>query len=228
MKTTNRELKFRAWFKEKNIMQLVGDIELGIKLRDEIRKLEKTLPSIKKLEKLRNTLITNKHCQGLNDLKKNKPKRNNMDKLKMEATDLKLEHLAPYLPHGLKCMVGKEKVLLIGLDTEAEYWIIWKKLAASNQGCSSPSKNFKPILRPLSDLTKEIEINGKKFVPVDVLKKAESMDDFFLVFDNITLKTLPSKPAWLTFALVSVHFDIFGLIKKELAIDINKLTTKDK
>jgi len=34
------------------------DYELGIKLREELRKIEKTLPTIKKLEKLRDKLTT--------------------------------------------------------------------------------------------------------------------------------------------------------------------------
>jgi hypothetical protein len=29
-------------------------------------------------------------------------------------------------------------------------------------------EKIKPILRPLSDLTKEIEVNGEKFIPIEL------------------------------------------------------------
>ena len=133
---------------------------------------------------------------------------------------LELKHLAPYLPYGLKCMVDKETVLLIGLDTEVEYWIIWKKLAASNQGCSYPSKNFKLLLRPLSDLTKEIEHNGEKFVP-SLNEDSELRQFTFSSFNSI-------KTYYADFEkLFEWHFDVFGLIEAGLAIDINTLHEKE-
>lgn len=47
----------------------------------------------------------------------------------------------------------------------------------------SISNNFcKPILHPLSDLTKEIEHDGEKFVPMDSIKK--EFGDLKLTIDN--------------------------------------------
>jgi hypothetical protein len=81
---------------------------------------------------------------------------------------LELEHLAPYLPYNLeilfeyrpffKCypnyfkteLLHPSNILIIGKKT---YSVI----------------SSKPKLRPLSDLTKEIEVNGEKFVPCEKL-----------------------------------------------------------
>jgi hypothetical protein len=66
---------------------------------------------------------------------------------------LELKHLAPYLPYGLKGYA--EDIKLIDSITlhNVEFIIVEQPRA-------------KPILRPLSDLTKEIEHNGEKFVPM--------------------------------------------------------------
>jgi hypothetical protein len=39
--------------------------------------------------------------------------------------------------------------------------------------------DIKPILKPLSDLTKEIEVNGEKFVPLEILGQKHIEDGFF-------------------------------------------------
>ena len=70
---------------------------------------------------------------------------------------LELKHLAPYLPYGLKiahrdayCHTRDYEYILS--PEKVEYVIDY-------------SERF-PILRPLSDLYKEIEVNGEKFVPI--------------------------------------------------------------
>lgn len=78
-------------------------------------------------------------------------------------------------------------------------------------------KCIKPILRPLSDLTKEIEIEGKKFVPSDIIDS--NCLRWLLVSDisEIKLHTYNKLLEW--------HFDVFGLIGKGLAINMNTLKT---
>ena len=85
-----------------------------------------------------------------------------------------------------------------------------------------------PILRPLSDLTKEIEVNGEKFVPYKklgwILYRNEcgigselSFGDAHSGTVNVLdyLDDLEKIYEW--------HFDIYGLIEQNLAIDINTL-----
>ena len=75
---------------------------------------------------------------------------------------------------------------------------------------------YKPILRPLSEITKKIEHNGEKFVPNDMLL------DYY--GDNIQ-KELPIKlnSFNLVMQLIYWHFDIAGLIDRGEAIDVNTL-----
>jgi len=74
------------------------------------------------------------------------------------------------------------------------------------------------IARPLSDLTKEIEVNGEKFVPQD---KLPHLDLKWLInSDNLILKTNYED----VLKLLSWHFDIYNLIENGLAIDVNTLS----
>lgn len=104
--------------------------------------------------------------------------------------------------------------------------------------------------RPLSDLTKEIEHNGEKFVPmVELLKlahesyykekigtryqeiefeqtpiRAKACFSFMATKDLELYTLMPwNFPTWITQKLLSWHFDIHGLIEQNLAININTL-----
>jgi hypothetical protein len=83
----------------------------------------------------------------------------------MENTKLKLEYITPYLPHGLKIFyddVPKTQIIELGPN---HFDVNWRLCFSS-----------KPILRPLTDLNKEIEHNGKIFVPFIELAKIELGD----------------------------------------------------
>jgi len=134
---------------------------------------------------------------------------------------LELKHLAGYLPYGLKIQTSskkyKETYTLLYLDLfgfgfkEGELFF----------------KRCKPILHPLSDLTKEIEVNGIKFIPTNVINT-----DFFWDYVRNNMRDLVKDgsyilvgylPALVVDKLLEWHFDIYGLIDKGLAIDINTL-----
>ena len=134
-------------------------------------------------------------------------------------------HLAPYLPYGLKLQyVVREKVEKTG---------IMKKII-HNEDETNPTKvsidwndaehiwMFKPILRPLSDLTKEIEHNGGKFVPIDYNAFRESKEHL-IEFQN-KFAHYKSVKYGIIERLLEWHFDVFGLIDSGLAIDINTLS----
>jgi hypothetical protein len=78
---------------------------------------------------------------------------------------LELKHLAGYLPYGL------------GIYSET--YGIKSIMTISGNGGDNPSDSiesvlsgkFKPLLRPLSSLVKEIEVNGERFVPIVELAK---------------------------------------------------------
>jgi hypothetical protein len=85
---------------------------------------------------------------------------------------------------------------------------------------------IKPLLRPLSDIDKEIEFDGIKFIPYDTLKSFVSEKQWFKICSSIDLdggeySNLGDMPYWWTKTILQWHFDVHGLIKKGLAIDIN-------
>lgn len=150
--------------------------------------------------------------------------------------DLELKHLSPYLPYGLKAKNCFNEIVEI------------KGLQYGNESCSNELWTFiknrdylqgylyecKPILRPLSDLTKEIEHNGENFVPIDILRGrfGRLIDGIYVSPDYASLRfqhhnmrcfiDLRDTTEILN-KLFEWHFDVFGLIEKGLAIDINVL-----
>lgn len=94
--------------------------------------------------------------------------------------------------------------------------------------------DFKLLLRPLSDLTKEIEHNGKQFVPLEVLnEKVQLFGNSYEIYidDNNDVRLLANyhkgkdiirgfDPKYL---LMEWHFDVFSLIDQNLAINLNEV-----
>ncbi|AGO47431.1 hypothetical protein Phi19:3_gp027 [Cellulophaga phage phi19:3] len=81
---------------------------------------------------------------------------------------LELKHLAPYLPFELKIKSGKNVVRELSemskaYDLPRKYTHLYNVINGIGH---------KPILRPLSDLTKEITINGETFIPLIEIAKS--------------------------------------------------------
>lgn len=129
-----------------------------------------------------------------------------------------IEHLSAYLPYGVKIDTPRGVHTLKGINTINEtiglmYWVGTLQETSFSIDC-------KPILRPLSDITKEIEHNGERLVPSKVIEDialewvVTSVNPYDLIkmmgYENVQ-------------KLLSWHFDIFGLIDQGLAIDINTL-----
>jgi hypothetical protein len=125
---------------------------------------------------------------------------------------LEVKHLAGYLPYEL---------ILVARNVLSETpRRIYSNLNAMNiMSLVEGDTLYKPILRPLSDLTKEIEVNGEKFVPLYVLQRLDKafIADFIEVFgiEECKFSVIEKLHEW--------HFDIYGLIESDLAIDINTL-----
>lgn len=145
---------------------------------------------------------------------------------------LELKHIAPYLPYVLKAeildyekdYVGKQYDEIIGLHK----WYKNKDWVCLTAGGSKPSfDTIKPILRPLSDLTKEIEVNGEKFVPIECLEEKYYTLDLhkqcLRLLEENGENWINQSEYMLVNYLFEWHFDVFGLIENGLAIDINTL-----
>lgn len=140
---------------------------------------------------------------------------------------LELKHLAPYLPYKLKLLVVS-KTFGINTESKMEEWLI--RDATQPFVKRYRVKSVKPILRPLLDLTKEIEVNGDKFVPVEKMKRMFGGHNIYLGFGGVVLSlngasgiAITDYPLKFNSLLFEWHFDVFGLIENDLAIDINTL-----
>ena len=164
---------------------------------------------------------------------------------------LELKHLTPYLPYGLRIRTYKaEKVFrelkmnILGVF-DLELNCSWLSILEKKDNlCSKEIVDFpkivtfseyeenrliKPILRPLSDLTKEIIIDGESFIPIGKLGTRYSSIKCMLYENTVQLDVYDISSINLlhyltTFEkLYEMHFDIHNLIEKGLAIDINTI-----
>lgn len=144
---------------------------------------------------------------------------------------LEIQHLAPYLPYGLKAKTERLGIFTIdGFRTIKNDDISLK----SNDTHIGFINEITPILRQLSDLTKEIEVDGKRFILAELLWSIEAIeeDDFkkygeIPSYWKLSIKEIKESLYTVDYGdfkkLVEYHFDVFGLIEQNLAVDFNTL-----
>jgi len=133
---------------------------------------------------------------------------------------LETKHLAAYLPYNLKCEVlnsGQEKEI-------GEMIAVYDDNSACFGNIIESEKGFeyiKPILKPMLDF----ETYFAKIFETDKDVK-EYLNEGFITIDNnfINIECMPFGVVQLAF---KHHFDIFGLIEKGLAIDVNTLSVQN-
>ena len=129
--------------------------------------------------------------------------------------EITLEQWCAYLPYGLKVIHARKKGNIQSTSelTPSDFtWLI-------NQ------EYVRPILRPLTDLTKEIEVDGEKFVPIEWIE-----DKHYTLDLHKQCERLLEDERWINQCdymlvkyLMEWHFDIHNLIEQGLAIDYNTL-----
>lgn len=135
------------------------------------------------------------------------------------TNDMKLEikHLAPYLPYKLNIMSeahpgSKEPNIfqMKGIDVEVQRII-------GENGVFAEFKNgfCKPILRPLS------ELKDYKIIGFENRRPGNEYDH--AIYLHSRGKSVLACEYEMVEILLKWHFDIFGLIPKGLAIDINTI-----
>lgn len=146
-----------------------------------------------------------------------------------KPTQLTIEHIAAYLPYGVKV---KSIDIFIG---DPVFTLAAETISGTHAGMNWVlSDSFKLVLRPLSQLTVPITHNGETFVPIKrILTDFDyDMSRVFVkgscvlldcMLDNMTLlncnlEYLGYNKAQL---LLSWHFDVFGLIEAGLAVSMN-------
>jgi hypothetical protein len=133
---------------------------------------------------------------------------------------LELKHLTPYLPYAIRVDYGYARWYSLTKNTFKLSLLNLSKVINFNQ-------EWKPILRPLSDITKEIKIKDKKFVPCEeeiICHLEMRFNKTFDFFDgNGSNENIDALPRFAFQKLLEWHFDVFGLIESGLAVDINNL-----
>jgi len=139
---------------------------------------------------------------------------------------LELKHLAGYLPYGL--LVTKNDWTNYMLLTPCSSYLADSKRKYEIGILDVICFKAKPILHPLSDLTKKIDFKNKKITPLTELLRLSNFDVSKMIFENqLEFLDTFTNILFLSFEdgqrLMEWHFDIYGLIEKGLAIDINTL-----
>lgn len=149
---------------------------------------------------------------------------------------LELKHIVGYLPYELSFLNNENdfELTVNGVTDE-------NKVFNHGQGHFN-FEDIKLLLRHLYDLTKEIEVNGEKFVPIDYIRfnisdkliySTTGFPDFetskekelhLSIYDVFEYEMTLSEMIQVLEKLYEWHFDIHDLIGKGLAIDINTLT----
>ena len=134
-----------------------------------------------------------------------------------------LKAYSAYLPYGVKVIMEGKQCNIAYLST--------KRIAVIRSNSIGEVKkikweyvklNVKLILRPLSDLTKEIEHNGEKFVPVERIEEIYGLNSMWIGWDGVD-EGMGHFEHQIIQKLLEWHFDTEGLIEKGYAIDINTL-----
>ena len=141
---------------------------------------------------------------------------------------LELKHLAPYLPYRVKLNLTRRLFERTNVDIrncDFRHNYTTNELYLWHNEVTYGWHEIKPILRPLSDLTKEIEHNGEKFIPIEWFE-----DKYYTLSLHKECERLLEEDGFnwvnhmshlLFIHLTEWHFDIFGLIPEGLAIDLN-------
>lgn len=138
--------------------------------------------------------------------------------------ELKLSSYLPYKLKGVEWLGAPiHELTSIRADYKEPYcWTPIKSFGSGRLDC-------KALLHPMSDLMKEIEIDGVKFIPFEGLCLLTDYSEYVeqIEEDTYEMNTPYRWPYELVDNLLKWHFDIFGLIKEGLAIDINTLKDND-
>jgi len=141
---------------------------------------------------------------------------------------LELKDLAQYLPYELRYANTKNDKIYTMKSISTEI-----NMVDFGWGDAMEIKEVKPILRPLSDLNKEIEVNGERFVPIDIMNEysdlecvpsllSDNPDALYFSNNEDKIYLTDIYPNHIS-KLFEWHFDVFNLIENNLAIDINTL-----
>ncbi len=83
---------------------------------------------------------------------------------------IKLEQLAMYLPYGLEVLGNKGKYKVFSIEARGAAILTHSSPRTNNRTWNLSHNDFKPIVYPLSHLTKPIVVEGREFIPIEELR----------------------------------------------------------
>jgi hypothetical protein len=147
--------------------------------------------------------------------------------IKKAGGELEAKHIAPYLPYKLnfwhtklrnKQEMSKMKIRKDGdihVDIESDTLVY---ISSINDSW------IKPILRPISDLIKKVQIDNELVVPIEGMFLPCGERDILTKWAMENKCWLGEQISYLVYQdLFENHFDVFGLIEQGLAVDINTI-----
>ena len=138
---------------------------------------------------------------------------------------LETKHLAPYLPYKLKVYhkTFNEHSKITKSIIEELTTISYECASFANsmdyyfEDIEDNECDIKPILFPLSALTKEITIYGEKIKIIDKIEILTDKNHFEYILRFLDVDSYEILPYWVMELLFSYKIDIFGLIELGLA-----------
>lgn len=130
---------------------------------------------------------------------------------------LELKHISPYLPYRLKCQTtDKGEVVISELNAAYSDNSYTFMNIVESEKCFD---DIKPLLKPMSALNISYVAELAKYIT--------SIDDKYSIeIAKKMIEAYKSKPLNMPYVVVQKllewHFDVFGLIDRELAIDVCK------
>lgn len=133
--------------------------------------------------------------------------------MKIEA-----ENLIPYLPYSLKVLMEGKKTNVAWMSTKKIAVIIPEGMGECKKiSWKHAHLNIKPFLKPLSG------IDWKVFIDENHRKMSDVIHDFIQAFEDDVANQhtlFESAPLIIANYAFKNKYDVFGLIEKELAIDL--------
>ena len=154
---------------------------------------------------------------------------------------LELKHLSAYLPYGLEMIFQDPKGRITKMRGICDYAEKGITVSTGHGGIWIEDSGMKPILRPLSDLEKHIDLGGLKLIALEELQVMYNTinetqltklnfyyteEDGFCLFgiaDEFENEKEIAMPLYMYENMFRWHFDVYNLIESGLAIDINTL-----
>jgi hypothetical protein len=133
--------------------------------------------------------------------------------------ELEIKHVVPYLPYGLEVLVENYNGLKWKQKVTIENYVNYFDKKYINQNI----KILNPILRPLSDFQEEQIEEIKAFLNQNWCEVYDEFFDELFEHDwrmHIIILMCPYEILQWFF---KNHYDVFGLIEDDLAININTL-----